>query len=55
MEEYQAILRNPLCSIIKEDNIKLSDKTYNEDTGKLSSIHERIVKVVEWSEKVLAL
>ena len=52
MDEYQAILNNPLCTIIDNYREKLSDKVFDE--GKLVGINERVILVVEWNEKYIA-
>ena len=52
MDEYQAILNNPLCTIVDNYREKLSDKVFDE--GKLVGINERVILVVEWNEKYIA-
>lgn len=49
--EYDAILSNPLCSIIKEYKEKLRQETYDE--GKIVHSEEHVVLVVTWDEKTI--
>ena len=51
MEEYSAIVNNPMCSIIDTIKEKLTDCEYDE--GKLSSTSQKVVLVVTWQTKVL--
>jgi DNA primase large subunit len=51
-EAYDAIINNPLTTIIREIKEKLTEKAMNED-GEPTYIQERIVLVVTWQEKVL--
>ena len=51
MYEYDEILNDPMCTIIREVKEKLVDKEFDE--GKLASVSERLVMVVTWQEKKL--
>jgi len=53
LKEYDAILNNPLCSIISERPEKLTTKHFD-DEGNLSSQDDRLIKLVTWEVKVLA-
>ena len=52
MRDYSAIMDNRLCSITNELEEKLEESNFD-DEGHLLSKHDRIVKVVTWTEKVL--
>ena len=51
--EYDAILNNPCCVIIKEYKEKLRQEFYD-DEGTLATANERIILVVTWTEKTLS-
>ena len=51
LADYDAILSNPLCSIINEQKEKLRQEQYDE--GKLVHSEEHVIKVVTWEEKVI--
>lgn len=50
LEEYDAILNNPLCKIINERQIKKTLREYGEE-GHIVSSEDRIILVVTWEEK----
>ncbi len=50
--EYDQILNDPNCTIIREIKEKLQDKDFGED-GKLVSIRERIMLVITYEMKKL--
>lgn len=51
LAEYDEIMNDPNCSIVKEIKEKLQDKEFEE--GKLVSLHERIVLIITYERKVL--
>lgn len=51
MCEYDAILSNPLCSIINSWREKIIDSEYDE--GRLVKTVTRLVVVISWEEKAL--
>jgi hypothetical protein len=52
LREYDEILNDPLCTIVKEYKEKISEKKFSEE-GNIASIHEYVILVVTWDEKVL--
>ena len=52
LKEYDAILNNPLCTIIREIKEKLSTKHFD-DEGKPTYQDDKLVLVVTWQEKAL--
>lgn len=50
--EYDAILNNPLCSILNERKEKLREEVFDGE-GNLVRANEHIVLVVTWEEKTL--
>lgn len=51
LKEYDEILNDPNCTIVREIKEKLADKEFEE--GKLVSLHERIVLVITYEQQVL--
>jgi hypothetical protein len=51
LADYQAILNNPLCTIITERQIKKVERDYNE--GQIVGSTEFIYLVVTWEERTL--
>lgn len=52
LDQYNKIINNPLCVIIKCEKEKLTEQHMDEN-GKPISRSDRIVLFVEWEEKVL--
>lgn len=52
LKKYDAILDNPLCSILEERKEKLETKFTNDD-GDIIGSESKIILVVTWSEKIL--
>jgi len=52
LEQYDDILNNSLCTVIKEHKEKMADKEFDNE-GKMISLKEKIVLVVTWEEKKL--
>jgi len=50
--EYNAILNNPACTIIKEVREKITERHFDAD-GKIVATEERLLLVVSWQEKKL--
>lgn len=55
LEEYEAILNDPLCTVVRDIKEKLVDKLFDEESGKMTSITERLMLVVTWQKKELLL
>lgn len=56
MVKYSEVINNPLCTVISHHRDKVSDRylTKGDDgDGDTTHIHEHIVLVVTWKEKVL--
>lgn len=51
LNEYSAILSDPTCTVLMVHKEKLTDKEFED--GKMVSMHERVVLIVTWEEKVL--
>jgi hypothetical protein len=51
LKEYNDILSDPNCTIVREIKEKLCDKEFED--GKLVSLHERIVLIVTYETKSL--
>lgn len=51
MEEYNTILNNPACTIIKEVREKITEKHFED--GKVIATQDRLLLVVTWQEKKL--
>ena len=52
LEAYNAIISNPLCTVLTERKEKLRQEEY--DGGKLIASEEHVILVVTWEEKTLA-
>lgn len=52
LKDYDAIMNNPLCSVVKEIKEKITEKFFNEEGGLLST-QDKIALVVTWEEKSL--
>ena len=50
-EEYERILNDPLCRIIRSRDVKENIKDY--DNGKLISSIDQLYVIVEWEENTL--
>jgi hypothetical protein len=51
LNAYSGVINNPLNVVLAEITEKLSDREMQD--GQVSSIQERLVKVVTWKEKKL--
>ncbi len=51
-EDYDAILNNPLCVILREKQEKLTTKHFN-DEGVPIAQEDKLIFVVTWEEKSL--
>lgn len=51
LDEYDAILNNPLCVVLSKKDEKLELQDFDE--GKLTHTEQHIVFIVTWKEKVL--
>lgn len=51
LKEYDEILNDPNCTIVREIKEKLQDKEFEE--GKLVSLHERIVLIITYEQNIL--
>ncbi len=52
LDEYDAILNNPLCSIIHSKNEKLTTRHFD-DEGQILSQDDTLIIVITWEEKEL--
>lgn len=51
MTDYDAILNNPLCTILDEDTLKESTREFQEEGQMIQT--DEIIKLVTWEEKKL--
>ena len=51
LKNYDAVLNDPLCTVVSERKEKLETCAFDE--GKIVSSEEHIILVVTWSKKVL--
>ena len=51
LADYNAILNNPSCTIIKEVREKVTEKHFED--GKVIASNDRLLLVVTWQEKKL--
>lgn len=52
LKDYDAILDNPLCRIVREVREKMVSKEMD-DEGNVTSYQERLILVVTWQERTL--
>ena len=51
--DYDAVLNDPLCTILDKVKEKLRDEERDGDTGRTISVKERLVFLVTWEVKKL--